>query len=80
VVQCSAEFVPVMIDGTEKTPEFERLRKQYKVRGLPAVYFVCPEGDVVSSLTLKGFEPANSFLEKMNQALAACGSGSASAG
>ena len=80
VASCSAEFVPVMIDGTEKTPEFERLRKKYKVRGLPAVYFVCPEGDVVDELTLKGFEPADQFLAKMNKALAACSNGSADAG
>ena len=78
VVECAAEFVPVMIDGTDKTPEFERLRKKYKVRGLPAVYFVCPEGEVVSDLTLKGFEPADTFLAKMNRALAACGNGAAS--
>ncbi|MCO4773333.1 MAG: thioredoxin family protein, partial [Deltaproteobacteria bacterium] len=80
VTECAAEFVPVMIDGTEKTPEFERLRKKYKVRGLPAVYFVCPEGEVVDELTLKGFEPADQFLTKMNKALAACGSESADAG
>lgn len=72
VVECAAEFVPVMVDGTDKTPEFERLRKKYKVRGLPAVYFVCPEGEVVNDLTLKGFEPADQFLDKMNRAIAAC--------
>ena len=80
VVECSAEFVPVMVDGTDKTPEFERLRKLYEVRGLPAVYFVCPEGEVVSDLTLKGFEPADLFLTKMNRALAACGNGAAAEG
>lgn len=80
VVSCAAEFVPVMIDGTEKTPEFERLRKKYKVVGLPAVYFVCPEGDVVSDLTLKGFEPADMFLSKMNKALVACNSEADDAG
>ena len=73
-------IVPVMIDGTEKTPEFERLRKKYKVVGLPAVYFVCPKGEVVSELTLKGFEPADMFLRKMNDALAACSSEATDAG
>jgi len=80
VISCAAEFVPVMIDGTEKTPEFERLRKKYKVVGLPAVYFVCPKGEVVSELTLKGFEPADMFLRKMNDALAACSSEATDAG
>jgi thiol:disulfide interchange protein DsbD len=73
VVSCAADFVPVMVDGTEATPVFDGLRKKYGFQGLPAVYFICPNGDVVENLTLKGFEPADRFLAKMNRALKACG-------
>ena len=73
VVSCAAEFIPVMIDGTEDTPEFSALRAKYGFQGLPAVYFICPNGDVVENLTLKGFEPADQFLAKMNRALKTCG-------
>ncbi len=72
VLQCSDEFERVMVDGTTDTPEFVALKEQYGIKGLPAVYFLCPEGDVVPELTLKGFEPADSFLEKMNRALNTC--------
>ncbi|MCP4870988.1 MAG: thioredoxin fold domain-containing protein [Proteobacteria bacterium] len=72
VLQCADEFETVMIDGTTDTPEFVELKKEYGIKGLPAVYFLCPEGDVVKELTLKGFEPADRFLEKMNIALNTC--------
>ncbi len=72
VVSCAADFVPVMVDGTEDTPMFSDLREKYGFQGLPAVYFICPGGEVVENLTLKGFEPADTFLAKMNRALKAC--------
>jgi len=72
VVSCAADFVPVMVDGTEDTPVFSGLRDKYGFQGLPAVYFICPGGEVVENLTLKGFEPADKFLAKMNRALKAC--------
>ena len=72
VRRCSAEFTTVMIDGTKDTPEFVELKARYGIKGLPAVYFMCPDGSVVQDLTLKGFEPAGTFLEKMNVALNTC--------
>jgi thiol:disulfide interchange protein len=61
-----------MVDGTEDTPTFSALRQKYGFQGLPAVYFICPGGEVVENLTLKGFEPADKFLSKMNRAIKAC--------
>jgi len=72
VMQCAGEFETVMVDGTTDTPEFVELKKEYGIKGLPAVYFLCPEGDVIKELTLKGFEPADRFLEKMNITLNTC--------
>jgi thiol:disulfide interchange protein DsbD len=72
VVSCAGDFVPVMVDGTEDTPTFSALRQKYGFQGLPAVYFICPGGAVVENLTLKGFEPADKFLSKMNRAIKAC--------
>lgn len=72
VVSCAAEFQPVMIDGTKETDEFRALREHYGFKGLPAVYFICPQGSILADLTLTGFEPADQFLAKMNRALNAC--------
>jgi thiol:disulfide interchange protein DsbD len=72
VVTCSAEFVPVMYDATKETSEFTALRGRYGFKGLPAVFFMCPKGELLDDLTLTGFEPPDRFLEKMNRAIHAC--------
>ena len=75
VVRCSDEFETVMFDATRESPEFLDLKDHYGIQGLPAVFFVCPDGEVIDDLTLKGFEAADRFLEKMNIALNTCGRG-----
>jgi hypothetical protein len=61
-----------MVDGTSETDEFVELKARYGIKGLPAVYFLCPDGSVIPDLTLKGFEPPGPFLEKMNIAIGTC--------
>ena len=72
VRKCADDFTTVMIDGTKDTEEFVSLKARYGIKGLPAVYFMCPDGGIIEDLTLKGFEPAGMFLEKMNVALNTC--------
>jgi len=72
VIQCSTDFERVMLDMTATTDANTALQKRYAVKGLPAVFFVCPDGEVLNSLTLQGFEPADRFLSKMNAALRTC--------
>jgi thiol:disulfide interchange protein DsbD len=75
VIQCSADFEPVMLDMTATNDANAVLQKRYAVKGLPAVFFICPGGEVLSDLTLQGFEPADRFLQKMNAALRTCSEG-----
>lgn len=75
VRRCASEFATVMVDGTRDTDEFVTLKERFGIKGLPAVFFMCPDGTVVSDLTLKGFDPPGSFLEKMNVALRTCREG-----
>ena len=75
VIQCSAEFERIMFDATATTDEFTALQERYGIKGLPAVFFVCPDGEVLDEITLKGFEAADRFLEKMNAALRTCSQG-----
>jgi len=75
VIQCSADFEPVMLDMTATNDTNTALQKRYAVKGLPAVFFICPDGEVLSDLTLQGFEPADRFLQKMNAALRTCSEG-----
>jgi thiol:disulfide interchange protein DsbD len=75
VIQCSADFEPVMLDMTATNDANAALQKRYAVKGLPAVFFICPGGEVLNDLTLQGFEPADRFLLKMNAALRTCSEG-----
>ena len=61
-----------MFDATKDSPEFQDLQDRYGILGLPAAYFLCPDGEVIEELTLKGFEEADSFLGKMNATLNTC--------
>jgi thiol:disulfide interchange protein DsbD len=75
VIKCSEDFERIMFDATATTDEFTALQERYGIKGLPAVFFVCPDGEVLDDLTLKGFEAADRFLQKMNAALRSCGQG-----
>jgi thiol:disulfide interchange protein DsbD len=75
VIQCSEDFERIMFDATATTDEFTALQERYGIKGLPAVFFVCPDGEVLDDLTLKGFEAADRFLQKMNAALRSCEQG-----
>ncbi|MCK6522452.1 thioredoxin family protein, partial [Myxococcota bacterium] len=69
VIAASAAFVPLMIDATsDKDPKVQALLKKYDVKGLPTVLFLKPDGEVISKLTLTGFEPAEKFLPRMKAA------------
>lgn len=72
VIAAAQGFVPVMIDATsDKDPAVKALFDKYKVTGLPTVLFMRPDGTVLESLTLRGFEPAEAFLPRMTAALEA---------
>ncbi len=72
VRKCAQDFTTVMIDGTTDTDEFVALKARYGIKGLPAVFFMCPDGEVIEDLTLKGFEAPGPFLTKMNIAINTC--------
>lgn len=72
VRKCAQDFTTVMIDGTTDTDEFVALKARYGIKGLPAVFFMCPDGEVIEDLTLKGFEAPGPFLTKMNIAIDTC--------
>ncbi len=66
----SKKFVLLQIDATDDFPGLDKLKKTYEVRGLPTMVFYDAQGHVHRELTVTGFEEADSFLKKMNGALA----------
>jgi thiol:disulfide interchange protein DsbD len=66
----SEKFVLLQIDATDDFPGLDKLKATYGVMGLPTMVFYDPAGNVRKELTVTGFEDADSFLKKMNGALA----------
>jgi thiol:disulfide interchange protein DsbD len=67
----SEKFVLLQIDATDDFPGLDKLKSTYGVMGLPTMVFYDTNGHVRRELTVTGFEDADSFLKKMNGALAA---------
>ncbi len=63
-----SKWVTLRIDLTEESPALEILQQRYKVRGLPTVTFISPEGEQLEALTLTGFEEPAAFLERLGRA------------
>jgi thiol:disulfide interchange protein DsbD len=69
----SEKFVLLQIDATDDFPGLDKLKSTYGVMGLPTMVFYDGSGLVRKELTVTGFEDADSFLKKMNGALASSG-------
>jgi thiol:disulfide interchange protein DsbD len=66
----SEKFALLQIDATDEFPGLDKLKNTYGVVGLPTMVFYDAKGQVHRELTVTGFEDADSFLKKMNGALA----------
>jgi thiol:disulfide interchange protein DsbD len=79
VIERSAQFVAVRVDATRRTPEIDRLTRQYGIVGLPWVAFVAPDGTLLKDLTVTGFIDADAMLARMTRALPGVAASRASA-
>jgi thioredoxin:protein disulfide reductase len=66
----SEKFTLLQVDATDDFPGLDVLKKTYGVMGLPTMIFYDGRGQVRKELTLTGFENADSFVKRMNGALA----------
>jgi thiol:disulfide interchange protein DsbD len=70
VVSKSKSFVMLKVDLTSsESPAAEALRGKYKIKGVPSLVFLTPEGREIPDLRGTGFESKDVFLDKMNRAL-----------
>jgi thiol:disulfide interchange protein DsbD len=62
------EFVTLQVDMTTgKDPVAKEAYRRFKVRGLPTVIFIGRDGKERKDLRLEGFEPPESFLQRLEQ-------------
>lgn len=64
------EFVTLQVDMTTgKDETAKEAHRRFKVRGLPTVVFIGRDGKERRDLRLEGFEPPESFLQRLEKAL-----------
>lgn len=68
IQELSKKFVLFKIDATNDSPEIDRLKKKYRVMGLPTMVFYDTSGQIRTDLTVTGFMEAPAFLDLMNKA------------
>ena len=72
VVRLSRRFVMLKADLTAgDDPAVEILMERYRIRGVPTLIFLRPDGGEMTSLRGTGFVTAGTFLDKMTRALRA---------
>jgi thiol:disulfide interchange protein DsbD len=68
VKQSKKDFILVKVDLTRKgNPVYDRLLKQFDVRGVPTVVFIDPSGKERRDLRIVDFMPPGPFLVRMTQ-------------
>lgn len=71
-LELSREFVMLKADMTKGSdPLSKRLEARYKIRGVPTLVFLTPDGAELTELRTVGFENKDVFLPKMRRALEA---------
>jgi thioredoxin:protein disulfide reductase len=74
VVSLSREFLMLKVDLTStENPPTQALRGKYRIKGVPTLAFLLPDGQEITGLRGTGFEPRDVFLAKMKQALQKAG-------
>lgn len=66
----SEQFALLKIDATDDFPGLDKLRATYNVKGLPTMVFYDKDGKIRPELTVTGFEDADTFLKRMQTAVA----------
>ena len=72
VVRLARRFEMLKADMTAgDDPAVKSLMERYRIRGVPTLVFLRPDGGEMKSLRETGFVPAGTFLDKMTRALRA---------
>ena len=69
VMKLKDKFVWLKFDATDTSPDFDRLRKEHGILGLPWILVYEPGGKKRDDLTLTGYEGPEPFAERLNKAL-----------
>jgi thioredoxin:protein disulfide reductase len=69
VNEATRQFVMVKVDLTQSgNPVYERLLKQYEIKGVPTIVFLSVQGKELGNLRLVDYMPPDQFLKHMAEA------------
>ena len=69
VKEAARKFMMIKVDLTQGgNPLYERLLKQYAVKGVPTIVFISPQGEELRHLRLVDYLPPDRFLKLMAEA------------
>ncbi len=63
------QFVPVLVDATDMTPEISKLVRKYRVSTLPTVVFLNAKGQFLSDQSLVGFANIQELDARLSQVI-----------
>jgi len=70
VITAANQFVMIKADLTRyNSDEINKLRREYDIKGVPTIVFLDQNGAEITNMRLSGFEEAERFLERMQNAL-----------
>ena len=70
IIERTRDFVKLKADLTQfQTDDVATLRTKYDIKGVPTIIFLRGDGTEMANLRLVGFEDAESFVERVEQAL-----------
>ena len=62
-----SDFVPVLIDATDVTPQISKLLRAYRVGTLPTIVFLNAKGKFLTDQSLVGFTEVDKLEERLAQ-------------
>lgn len=64
----AGKYTLLKFDATQDSEMLKKLRKKYRIQGLPTILFFNPNGVWIDALTLTEFEKAEAFVKRMEKA------------
>lgn len=68
VIELSKKFVNLKVDLTSSSDSNEKIKKEFKIRGVPTIIFFNSKGEEIESLRVTGFIEPGEFAERMKKA------------
>lgn len=67
VINSMKGILPLRVDLTSRRPDQQKILKRFKVKGVPTIIFIGPDGEELKELRITSYVDKNTFLNKLTQ-------------